>query len=81
MRMITRYPNRKFYDARESRYLSVQRIGILVREGEEVVVLESGTGRDLTSATLAQVIYEDEVRQPRLSSRRLAQIIRTGQIP
>jgi polyhydroxyalkanoate synthesis regulator protein len=43
--------------------------------------VDNVTGRDLTAATLAQVIFEEEKRVPRIPVAALVGIIRTGQIP
>lgn len=59
-RVIKRYANRKLYDTRESRYVTLQQIAKLVRDGEEVAIIDNTTKEDLTSVTLAQIIYEEE---------------------
>lgn len=59
-RVIKRYANRKLYDTRDSRYITLDRIAQLVRDGEEVKILDNGSKRDLTKVTLAQIIYEEE---------------------
>ncbi|MCC6873984.1 MAG: polyhydroxyalkanoate synthesis regulator DNA-binding domain-containing protein [Sandaracinaceae bacterium] len=59
-RVIKRYANRKLYDTRESRYVTLQQIAKLVREGEEVSIIDNTTKEDLTNVTLAQILYEEE---------------------
>jgi polyhydroxyalkanoate synthesis repressor PhaR len=59
-RIIKRYTNRKLYDTRESRYVTLSQIAAMVRAGEEMTVIDNGTKEDLTSLTLAQIIYEQE---------------------
>jgi polyhydroxyalkanoate synthesis repressor PhaR len=59
-RVIKRYANRKLYDTRESRYVTLQQIAKLVREGEDVAIIDNTTKEDLTNVTLAQIIYEEE---------------------
>jgi len=59
-RVIKRYANRKLYDTRDSRYVTLDRIAELVRNGEEVKVLDNRSKRDLTKVTLAQIIYEEQ---------------------
>lgn len=61
-RVIKRYVNRKLYDTRESRYVTLQEIAVIVREGEDVKVIDNATKEDLTNVTLAQIIYEEEKR-------------------
>jgi len=60
VRVIKRYANRKLYDTRDSRYVTLDRIAELVRNGEEVKVLDNRSKRDLTKVTLAQIIYEEQ---------------------
>lgn len=60
MRTIKRYSNRKLYDTRESHYVSLDDILALVREGEDVEVVDSRTGEELTSVVLAQAMAEEE---------------------
>ena len=78
MRVIKRYSNRKLYDTHDSRYVTLDQLAELVRQGEEIRVVDKTTDKDLTSATLAQIIFEEEKRAPKLPVERLRQIIRTG---
>ena len=59
-RVIKRYANRKLYDTRDSKYVTLDRIAELVRNGEEVKVLDNRSQRDMTKVTLAQIIYEEQ---------------------
>jgi polyhydroxyalkanoate synthesis repressor PhaR len=59
-RVIKRYANRKLYDTRDSRYVTLPQIAELVRAGEDVQIIDNRTKENLTSVTLAQIIYEVE---------------------
>jgi polyhydroxyalkanoate synthesis repressor PhaR len=59
-RLIKRYANRKLYDTQESRYVTLQHIADFVRSGEDVRIIDNKTKDDVTSVTLAQIIYEEE---------------------
>lgn len=59
-RLIKRYSNRKLYDTRDSRYVTLQQIGEYVRAGEDVRIIDNNSKEDLTNVTLAQIIYETE---------------------
>ncbi len=59
-RVIKRYANRKLYDTHDSTYVTLDRIAELVRNGEEVKVLDNKSQKDLTKVTLAQIIYEEQ---------------------
>jgi polyhydroxyalkanoate synthesis repressor PhaR len=81
MRVIRRYSNRKLYDTQESHYVTLAQVAAIIRAGDEVQVLDKDTGRDLTSATMALIIFEEEKRGSNLGLAGLRKIIQTGQIP
>jgi polyhydroxyalkanoate synthesis repressor PhaR len=81
MRTIKHYPNRKLYDTQESHYVTLAALAEILRQGEEIHVVDRETGRDLTAATLAQIIFAEERRQPRLPVAALRRAIQTGQVP
>ena len=59
-RLIKRYANRKLYDTRDSRYVTLLQIAEYVRRGEDVSIIDNTTKEDLTNVTLAQIVYEEE---------------------
>jgi polyhydroxyalkanoate synthesis repressor PhaR len=59
-RVIKRYANRKLYDTRDSRYVTLLQIAEYVRQGEDVSIIDNTTKEDLTNITLAQIVYEEE---------------------
>lgn len=60
MIVIKRYPNRKLYDTSVKRYITLDGIADLIRDGQEVQVQDYNTGEDLTALTLTQIIFEQE---------------------
>lgn len=64
-RIIKRYSNRKLYDTKDSRYVTLQQIGEMVRAGEEVQIIDNATKEDKTEVTLALIISEDLKAKPR----------------
>ncbi|GAB4548770.1 MAG: polyhydroxyalkanoate synthesis regulator DNA-binding domain-containing protein [Anaerolineae bacterium] len=60
MRVIKRYSNRKLYDTTTRQYITLEGIATLIRQGEEVQVVDHITGDDLTALTLTQIILEQE---------------------
>jgi polyhydroxyalkanoate synthesis repressor PhaR len=60
MPIIKRYPNRKLYDTEARRYITLEGIAALIREGQSVTVVDHASGEDLTALTLSQVISEQE---------------------
>ncbi|HEV3234717.1 MAG TPA: polyhydroxyalkanoate synthesis regulator DNA-binding domain-containing protein [Candidatus Dormibacteraeota bacterium] len=59
-RLIKKYSNRKLYDTSSRRYITLERIGVLIREGENVQVIDRASGEDLTAVTLSQVVLDSE---------------------
>jgi polyhydroxyalkanoate synthesis repressor PhaR len=57
--IIKKYGNRRLYDTATSRYINLEEIATLVRDGKEVRVVDAKTGQDLTRVTLTQIIVED----------------------
>ena len=79
MRVIKRYPNRKLYDTEAKAYVTLHGIAILIRQGEEIQIVDHATGDDLTALTLTQVILEQEKKQGGYLPRSvLTALIRTG---
>jgi len=64
-RIIKRYSNRKLYDTKDSRYVTLLQIAEMVRRGEEVQIIDNNTKEDLTEVTLAQIVYEEQKTQSR----------------
>lgn len=62
--VIKKYANRRLYDTSTSRYINLEDIAALVRNGKDVQVIDAGTGEDLTRVTLTQIIVEDAKDQP-----------------
>jgi polyhydroxyalkanoate synthesis repressor PhaR len=60
--LIKKYANRKLYDTRTSRYITLEGISRLVREGHDIEVLDRDTGRDLTPLVLSQIVMGEEKR-------------------
>jgi polyhydroxyalkanoate synthesis repressor PhaR len=60
--LIKKYANRKLYDTRTSRYITLEGISRLVREGHDIEVVDRDTGRDLTPLVLSQIVMGDEKR-------------------
>jgi polyhydroxyalkanoate synthesis repressor PhaR len=62
-RIIKRYSNRKLYDTKESRYITIAQIGEFVKLGEDVRVVDNATKDDLTDVVLAQILVEEQKGQ------------------
>jgi polyhydroxyalkanoate synthesis repressor PhaR len=77
-KVIKRYTNRKLYDTVESRYVTLDEISEMIKAGTEVRILDNRTKDDLTSVTLAQIIFEEEKKTSKMSLRTLKDLIRHG---
>ena len=62
--VIKKYGNRRLYDTAGSRYVNLDDIAALIREGRELKVVDAKTGQDLTRVTLTQIITEDAKDKP-----------------
>ena len=78
MHTIRRYSNRKLYDTNESHYVTLLDLAVAVRKGDDVLVVDHASGQDITAQTLAQAIYVEELKEPRVSTALLVQAIREG---
>ena len=61
---IKKYGNRRLYDTAGSRYVNLEAIAALIRDGKEVQIVDAKTGQDLTRVTLTQIITEDAKDKP-----------------
>jgi len=77
-KVIKRYTNRKLYDTVESRYVTLDEIALMIKGGAEVKIVDNRTKEDLTSVTLAQIIFEEEKKRSQMPLGVLREIIRHG---
>jgi polyhydroxyalkanoate synthesis repressor PhaR len=63
MLVIKRYPNRKLYDTEAKGYITLEQIAGLIRDGQEIQVIDNVNGEDLTAVVLTQIILEQEKKQ------------------
>ncbi len=62
VKTIKRYQNRKLYDTHQSCYVTLDEIAEMIMRGEEVLVIDNRSKKDITSATLTQIIFEKQKR-------------------
>ena len=77
-KVIKRYANRKLYDTAESRYVTLEDIGAMIKQGLQIQIVDNRSKGDLTSVTLAQIILEEERKRSRMPLEVLRDIIRNG---
>lgn len=64
-RIIKRYSNRKLYDTKDSRYVTLLDLAALIRTGQDVRVVDNLTKEDKTDVTLALILSEELKTKPR----------------
>jgi polyhydroxyalkanoate synthesis repressor PhaR len=62
--IIRKYANRRLYDTGSRRYVNLEDIAGMIRQGVDVQVVDAKTGEDLTRVILTQIIVEDAKGQP-----------------
>ena len=79
IRIIKKYQNRKLYDTQDSCYVTLDGIAKMIREGEEIVVIDNNSKEDVTALILTQVLYEQEkTNQSVLPVSILKHIVKSG---
>lgn len=58
--IIKRYGNRRLYNTETKTYVNYEDLAKIVRDGNDVQVIDSTSGEDVTKAVLIQVILEEE---------------------
>ena len=77
-KIIKRYANRKLYDTERSCYVTLDDIALMIKAGDEIRVIDNKSGDDLTSVTLAQIIFEAEKKKSFMPLGLLRELIRNG---
>lgn len=78
VKVIKRYANRKLYDTERSCYVTLDEISQMIKEGDDVKVVDNKTKDDLTAVTLAQIIVEEEKKVQKMPLKLLRSIIQSG---
>lgn len=60
VKVIKRYQNRKLYDTHQSCYVTLEEISQMIKNGDDLRVIDNKTKNDITQATLTQLLYETE---------------------
>ena len=62
--LIRKYENRRLYNTSTRKYINLEDVAGMVRNGVDVRVEDTKTGEDLTRVILTQIILEDAKGQP-----------------
>ena len=60
VRIIKRYQNRKLYDTFQSCYVTLEEISQIIRDGNEIQVIDNKTKNDITYMTQLQLLADQE---------------------
>lgn len=73
--VIKRYKNRKLYDMSTSSYITLAYVSELVKNGQDVMVIDEISGEDMTQVILAQVLLGEEKKVAKIPERLLRGIM------
>jgi polyhydroxyalkanoate synthesis repressor PhaR len=77
--VIKKYGDRRLYDSAASRYVKLEDVARMVREGIEVKVVDARSGKDLTHLILTQIVLEHaRERETPLPLQFLQQLVRAS---
>lgn len=77
--LIRKYSDRRLYDTGASRYVKLEDIARMVRDGIDVRVVDGRTGKDLTNLVFTQIIVENaREREIALPLQLLTQLVRAS---
>ncbi len=58
--IIKKYANRRLYNTGTSSYVTLDDLAVMVKDGDDFVVLDAKSGDDITHSVLTQIIFEQE---------------------
>ena len=58
--IIKKYANRRLYNTGTSTYVTLDDLAVMVKDGDDFVVLDAKSGEDITHSVLTQIIFEQE---------------------
>lgn len=77
--LIRKYSDRRLYDTSASRYVKLEDVARMVRDGIDVRVVDARSGKDLTHVIMTQIIVEDaRDREVALPLQLLTQLVRAS---
>ncbi len=58
--VIKKYANRRLYNTSSSTYVTLDNLAQMVKDGDEFIVKDAKTDKDITRTVLTQIIFEEE---------------------
>jgi len=78
--VIKKYTNRRLYNTDESKYVKLDEIAEIIRQGNDIKVIDTKTKDNITKEILAQIILEEERNKRDLLPKKLLyQVIRANE--
>lgn len=71
VRTIKRYQNRKLYDTNQSCYVTLEEIAYMIRDGQEIEVLDNKSRENITYSTQVQLLFDQERKTPKVGDTEL----------
>jgi polyhydroxyalkanoate synthesis repressor PhaR len=79
MHHIKKYANRKLYDSTDKQYISMNRLSELIKQGEDIIIIDNETGKDLTASIISSLIARTKDQaENTVSSGMLIRMFRKG---
>ncbi len=79
MRLIKKYANRKLYDTTDKGYITMEKLAVLIKGGEEVKIIDNQSGDDITASVVSQLLArENKSETEEVPSGILIQLLRRG---
>ena len=79
--VLKKYGNRRLYDTRASRYVTLPEVEEMVQRGNDVQVVDAKSGDDLTKEVLVQIILDKDGAREMLPTSFLKQVVRLSSSP
>lgn len=79
MHLVKKYANRKLYDTQTKRYITMTELSALIKDGEEIQIVDNKTGEDLTAQVVSQLLAREKNNQDKaVPTSVLMQMLRKG---
>lgn len=79
--LLKKYGNRRLYDTRASRYVTLEEVEEMLQRGTDIQVIDAKTHDDLTKEILVQIILDKEQAKAMLPTGFLKQVVRLSSSP
>lgn len=63
IKIIKKFQNKKLFDMKSGCYVSLQDIAKMIRNDEEIMVIDNKSKTDITRLILTQIIFESELME------------------